>query len=40
MNYEIYKINTEQLGNKNVHIRQPSPQVLPLLQNDFLMLYT
>ena len=31
----MYKINTEQLGNKNVHIRNPSYEVLPFLQNDF-----
>ena len=35
INYEIFKINTEQLGNKNVHIRKPSSEVLPLLENDF-----
>ena len=34
-NVEIHEINTEQLGNKNVHIRKPSYEVLPLLQNDF-----
>ena len=34
-NYEIYKINTEQLGDKNTHIRKPSYEILPLLQNNF-----
>ena len=34
-NFEIYKINTEQLGDKTVHIRKQSYEVLPLLQNDF-----
>ena len=34
-NFEIYNINTEQLGDKNVHIRKPSYEVLPTLQNDF-----
>ena len=34
-NYEIYKINTEQLGVKNTHIRIPSYEILPLLQNNF-----
>ena len=34
-NFEIYKINTQQLGDKNVHIRKPSYEFLPFLQNDF-----
>ena len=34
-NFEIYKINTEQLGNKNIHIRKPSFDVLPLLKDNF-----
>ena len=34
-NFEIYNINTEQLGDKNVHIRKPSYEVLPTLQNNF-----
>ena len=34
-NYEIYKINTEQLGSKNIHIRKPSYEIVPFLQNDF-----
>ena len=35
-NFEIYKINTEQLGDKNIHIRKPSCEVLPLLKDNFL----
>ena len=34
-NYEIFKMNTKQLGNKNVHLRMPSYEILPLLQKDY-----
>jgi predicted O-methyltransferase YrrM len=34
-NYEIYKANTEQLGNKNIHLKMPSYEILPLLQKDY-----
>ena len=34
-NFEIYKMNTEQLGIKNKHIRKPSYEILPFLQNNF-----
>ena len=31
----MFKINTEQLGDKNIHIRKPSYEVLPSFENNF-----
>ena len=34
-NFEIFKINTQQLGDKNIHLRKPSYEVLPSFENNF-----